>query len=119
MISVSNTAGGSVTFSTATPNGLIDGSSSMGILIDGAAGNVTVNNASLNGQRGIVILGDAAHNATGSYTFNNVAIDTTTGPRSGSTGIRGGANDNDVSAVIDLNNVDILNPGSFVATIAG
>lgn len=120
LIAVANTTGGSVTFNTATVNGLVDGGT--GILIDGAAGNVTVNNGDLNGARGIEILGDAANNATGTFTFNNVTIDTTAGATNHAfivDGDQGTATNNDVSATINLNNVDITNPGGLVARIVG
>ena len=120
MISVSDTTGGSVSFTTATANGLTD--SGTGILIDGAAGNVTINNADLNGSRGIEILGDATNNATGTFTFNNVTIDTTAVSTNFGLFVNGDVSDvtgNDVSATIDLNNVDITNPGGHVAIIMG
>ncbi len=120
MISVSNTTGGFVTFNSATANALADSGS--GILIDGAAGNVTVNNGDLNGTRGIEILGDATNNATGTFTFNNVTIDTTAGATNHAfivDGDQGTASNNDVNATIDLNNVDITNPGGQVVTIQG
>ncbi|HEX2255175.1 MAG TPA: Ig-like domain-containing protein, partial [Afifellaceae bacterium] len=122
MISVQDTTGGAVTFNTGTANGLADSGSGTGILIDGAAGNVAINNASLTGAKGIEILGDATNNATGTFTFNNVAIDTTAGAGNHAFVVNGdvsGAAGDDVSATIDLNNVDITNPGGNVAHIQG
>ncbi len=120
LISVTDTTGGSVTFNNAGANALTDSGS--GILIDGAAGNVTINNASLTGTKGIEILGDTANNATGTFTFNNVAIDTAAGAANHAFIVNGdvsGVAGNDVTGTIDLNNVDITNPGGNVANIAG
>ncbi|WP_052292088.1 hypothetical protein [Mesorhizobium japonicum] len=121
MIAIADTTGGAINFTTAVANGLND-TAGTGILIDGAAGNVTVNNASLTGTRGITILGDAANNATGTYTFNNVAIDTVAGATNHAfvvDGDQGTPANNDVSATIALNNVDITNPGGNVVNIQG
>ncbi|MGX9053219.1 beta strand repeat-containing protein [Mesorhizobium sp. 14Argb] len=121
IIAVADTTGGAVSFTTAVANGL-NATGGTGILIDGAAGNVTVNNASLTGTRGITILGDAANNATGTFTFNNVAIDTTAGATNHAfvvDGDQGTPGNNDVSAVVNLNNVDITNPGGNVVNIQG
>ncbi|WP_246681008.1 hypothetical protein [Mesorhizobium sp. B2-3-15] len=121
LIAVANTTGGTVNFTTAVANGLND-TAGTGILIDGAAGNVTVNNASLTGTAGITILGDAANNATGTYTFNNVAIQTAAGATNTAfvvDGDQGTPANDDVSATVNLNNVDITNPGGNVANIRG
>ncbi|MEO5758384.1 MAG: hypothetical protein ABIQ51_16160 [Mesorhizobium sp.] len=121
LIAVANTTGGSVNFTTATANGL-NATSGTGILIDGAAGNVTVNNAKLAGTRGIEILGDATNNASGIFTFNNVAIQTGSGAANHAfivDGDQGTPANNDVTAIIILNNVDITNPGGNVASIQG
>lgn len=121
MIVVADTAGGSVNFTTAVANGLND-TGGTGIVIDGAAGSVTVNNASLTGTAGIVILGDSTNNATGTYTFNNVAIQTDAGAANNAfvvDGDQGTPGNDDVSAVVNLNNVDITNPGGNVANIRG
>ncbi|TPJ55586.1 S-layer family protein [Mesorhizobium sp. B2-6-4] len=122
LIVVADTTGGAVNFTTALANGLND-TSGTGIVVDGAAGNVTVNNASLTGTTGITILGDAANNATGTYTFNNVAIDTVAGALTNHAfavdGDQGTFTNGDVSATINLNNVDITNPGGNVANIRG
>ncbi|MCA0055374.1 hypothetical protein [Mesorhizobium sp. B261B1A] len=122
LIVVADTTGGAVNFTTALANGLND-TSGTGIVIDGAAGNVTVNNASLTGTTGITILGNAANNATGTYTFNNVAIDTVAGALTNHAfavdGDQGTFTNDDVSATINLNNVDITNPGGNVANIRG
>ncbi|MEI9415162.1 hypothetical protein [Mesorhizobium sp. Cs1321R2N1] len=121
MIVVADTAGGTVNFTTAVANGLND-TAGAGIIVDGAAGNVTINNANLAGTAGITILGDAGHTATGTYTFNNVAIHTLAGATNYAFVIDGDqgtpAND-DVSATVNLNNVDITNPGGNVANIRG
>ncbi|WP_246675438.1 right-handed parallel beta-helix repeat-containing protein [Mesorhizobium sp. B2-3-4] len=123
MISISNTTGGSVSLTTAVANGLNNSAADgTGILIDGAAGNVTIANASLTGARGITILGDTANHATGTYTFNNVAIDTGIGATNHAfvvDGDQGTPGNNFVSATINLNNVDITNPGGNVANIQG
>jgi hypothetical protein len=122
MITVSDTTGGSVSFTTAVANGITGGASSLGILIDGAAGSVTVNNAALSGLRGIEIAGDAANNATGTFTFNNVAITTAAGSANHGLIVNGdvsGVAGNDVSATIDLNNVDITNGGANLVDIRG
>ncbi|WP_232375596.1 hypothetical protein [Mesorhizobium comanense] len=123
MIAITDTTGGAISFTTAVANGLNNSAATgTGILIDGAAGNVTVNNASLTGARGITILGDAANNATGTFTFNNVAIDTATGATNHAfviDGDQGTPTNNDVSATINLNNVDITNPGGNVVNIQG
>lgn len=121
MIVVADTAGGSVNFTTAVANGLND-TGGTGIVIDGAAGSVTVNNASLTGTAGITILGDSTNNATGTYTFNNVAIQTDAGAANNAfvvDGDQGTPGNDDVSAVVNLNNVDITNPGGNVANIRG
>ncbi|MER9290308.1 hypothetical protein NKI71_08695 [Mesorhizobium sp. M0510] len=121
MIVVADTAGGSVNFTTAVENGLND-TGGTGIVIDGAAGSVTVNNASLTGTAGITILGDSLNNATGTYTFNNVAIQTDAGAANHAfvvDGDQGTPGNDDVSAVVNLNNVDITNPGGNVANIRG
>ncbi|MER8982634.1 inverse autotransporter beta domain-containing protein [Mesorhizobium sp. M0870] len=121
MIVVADTAGGSVNFTTAVANGLND-TGGTGIVIDGAAGSVTVNNASLTGTAGITILGDSLNNATGTYTFNNVAIQTDAGAANHAfvvDGDQGTPGNDDVSAVVNLNNVDITNPGGNVANIRG
>ncbi|MER9376477.1 inverse autotransporter beta domain-containing protein [Mesorhizobium sp. M0491] len=121
MIVVADTAGGSVNFTTAVANGLND-TGGTGIVIDGAAGSVTVNNASLTGTAGITILGDSLNNATGTYTFNNVAIQTDAGAANNAfvvDGDQGTPGNDDVSAVVNLNNVDITNPGGNVANIRG
>jgi methionine-rich copper-binding protein CopC len=120
LIAVSDTTGGSVTFDSPSAASYVSGGT--GIVIDGAAGNVTVNNGDLNGTRGITILGDAANNAAGTFTFNNVTIDTSAGATNHAfvvDGDQGTATNNDVAAVIDLNNVDITNPGGLVASIQG
>jgi VCBS repeat-containing protein len=120
IISVRDTTGGSVVFNDGVANALVD--SGAGILVDGAAGNVTINNADLNGTRGIEILGDAANNATGTFTFNNVTIHTLAGVTNHALivdGDQGNTANNDVSATVALNNVDITNPGGLVASIAG
>ncbi|MES0001145.1 hypothetical protein NKJ90_20500 [Mesorhizobium sp. M0051] len=123
MIAIANTTGGAVNFTTAVANGLNNSATTgTGILIDGAAGNVTVNNASLTGARGITILGDALNNATGTFTFNNVAIQTAVGATNHAfviDGDQGLPPNNDVSAVVNLNNVDITNPGGNVVNIQG
>lgn len=123
LIAVTNTTGGAVTFNTATANGLNNSAATgTGILIDGAAGNVTINNASLTGARGITIEGDSGNNATGSFTFNNVAIDTGAGATNHAIlidGDHGVTTNNDVSAAIAFNNVDIVNPGGNVVNIQG
>lgn len=123
MIAIANTTGGAINFTTATVNGLNNSAvTGTGILIDGAAGNVTVNNASLTGARGITILGDAANNATGTFTFNNVAIQTAAGATNHAfviDGDQGLPPNNDVSAVVNLNNVDITNPGGNIVNIRG
>ncbi|TPK59848.1 S-layer family protein [Mesorhizobium sp. B2-5-1] len=122
LIVVADTTGGAVNFTTALANGLND-TSGTGIVVDGVAGNVTVNNASLTGTTGITILGDVANNATGTYTFNNVAIDTVAGALTNHAfavdGDQGTFTNDDVSATINLNNVDITNPGGNVANIRG
>ncbi|MCF6123563.1 MULTISPECIES: hypothetical protein [Mesorhizobium] len=121
MIVVADTAGGSVNFTTAVANGLND-TGGTGIVIDGAAGSVTVSNASLTGTAGITILGDSTNNATGTYTFNNVAIQTDAGAANNAfvvDGDQGTPGNDDVSAVVNLNNVDITNPGGNVANIRG
>ncbi|MBZ9997835.1 hypothetical protein [Mesorhizobium sp. BH1-1-4] len=121
MIVVADTTGGAVNFTTAVANGLND-TAGTGIVIDGAAGNVTVNNARLVGTAGITILGDATNNATGTYTFNNVAIDTVAGASNHAfviDGDQGTPGNDDVSAIVNLNNVDITNPGGNVANIRG
>ncbi|WP_292139165.1 hypothetical protein [Mesorhizobium sp.] len=121
MIVVADTTGGSVNFTTAVANGLND-TGGTGIVIDGAAGSVTVNNASLTGTAGITILGDSTNNATGTYTFNNVAIQTDAGAANNAfvvDGDQGTPGNDDVSAVVNLNNVDITNPGGNVANIRG
>ncbi|MER9298674.1 hypothetical protein NKI38_19585 [Mesorhizobium sp. M0621] len=123
MIAIANTTGGAVNFTTAVANGLNNSATTgTGILIDGAAGNVTVNNASLTGARGITILGDALNNATGTFTFNSVAIQTAAGATNHAfvvDGDQGLPPNNDVSAVVNLNNVDITNPGGNVVNIQG
>jgi hypothetical protein len=112
MIAVQDTTGGSVIFNNAAANAYVDAGT--GILIDGAAGNVTLNNGDLNGSTGIEILGDAANNATGTFTFSDTTIDVT----GNALIVNGGAGD-DVNATIDLNNVDITNPSARVASITG
>ncbi|MER9336273.1 hypothetical protein NKJ06_20140 [Mesorhizobium sp. M0293] len=121
MIAIANTTGGAINFTTAVANGLND-TAGTGILIDGAAGSVTINNASLTGARGITILGDALNNATGTFTFNNVAIQTAAGAANHAfviDGDQGLPPNNDVSAVVNLSNVDITNPGGNVVNIQG
>jgi hypothetical protein len=119
-IAVSDTTGGSVSFTNAAANSYVSGGT--GILIDGAAGNVTISNADLNGSKGIEILGDPTNIASGSYIFNNVTIDTTVGVNNHAfivDGDQGTTANNKVTATIALNNVDITNPGGLVASIQG
>ncbi|MBZ9757777.1 hypothetical protein LB524_21045, partial [Mesorhizobium sp. ESP6-5] len=121
MIVVADTTGGAVNFTTALANGLND-TAGTGIVIDGAAGNVSVNNVSLTGTAGITILGDAANNATGTYAFNNVAIQTAAGATNTAfliDGDQGTPGNDDVSATVNLNNVDITNPGGNIVNIRG
>ena len=107
MIRVANTTGNAVTFNTATANGLTD--SGTGIEIEDNDGSVTINNADLNGTGGVLL----EDNNTGNVTINTTTIDIT------------GANDAffvngntaDVSSTIDLNNVDITNPGGRLVRI--
>lgn len=123
MIAIADTTGGAINFTTAVANGLNNSAATgTGILIDGAAGNVTINNASLTGARGITILGDAGNNATGTFTFNNVAIQTAAGAANHAfviDGDQGLPPNNDVNATVNLNNVDITNPGGNVVNIQG
>ncbi|UIJ71469.1 right-handed parallel beta-helix repeat-containing protein [Aurantimonas sp. HBX-1] len=123
MIAIADTTGGSVSFNTTTANGLNNSAATgTGILIDGAAGAVTVANASLTGARGITILGDSTNNATGTFTFTNVAIDTAAGATNHAfviDGDQGTPGNDDVNATVILNNVDIVNPGGNVANIQG
>jgi hypothetical protein len=130
VISISNTAtGGAISFTTTSAGGISSSSSGTGILIDGAAGNVTVGGAggasgviSLTGAKGIEILGDAANNATGTFTFNHASIDTTSVATNHAVivdGDQGTGTNDDVNATIDFNDVDITNPGGQVALIRG
>ncbi|HSR51123.1 MAG TPA: hypothetical protein VLV83_09860, partial [Acidobacteriota bacterium] len=105
VLRVANTTGGSVSVNTGA--GTLTDNGGGGIEIANADSAVTVNNGDLNGTQGISI----ANATTGAMTFNNVAIDV-----SGSAFIVNGS-PGEVTSAIDLNNVDITNPGARVADI--
>ncbi|HSR50530.1 MAG TPA: right-handed parallel beta-helix repeat-containing protein, partial [Acidobacteriota bacterium] len=105
VLRVVNTAGGSVTVNTGA--GTLTDNGGGGIEIANADSAVTVNNGDLNGTQGISI----ANAASGAMTFNNVTVDV-----GGSAFIVNGS-PGDVTSAIDLNNVDITNPGARVADI--
>ena len=111
-IAIADTTGGSVTFTNTSANAYKD--SGTGILIDGAAGNVTLSNGDLNGSSGINIAGDNTNEGKGTYTFNNVTVDVS----GDAVNINGGAGDS-IKATIDFNNVDITNPTGRTVAIAG
>ena len=108
IIAIQDTTGGSVTFNNATANAYTD--SGTGILIDGAAGNVTLSNGEVGG--GLTIQGDATNNASGNYTFNDVRL--ANGDGIAIFGIGGR-----ITGTLDFNNVDIVNPTGGAVIIAG
>ena len=118
LASISNTTGGSVLLNNGGANAYVSGGT--GILLDGVAGTFFITGADLNGTKGIEILGDSGNIASGTYTINNTTIDTTAGSTNHAfivDGDQGG--NNNVTATVNLNNVDITNPGGLVASIQG
>src|SRR5205823_4560773 len=106
--------------------GITSSGSGTGILVDGVAGGVIVGGAggssgvvSLTGAKGIEILGDATNIASGSFTVNHATINAVTGDAVKVDGDQGTPGNNKVTATIDLNDVDITNPGGQVALIRG
>lgn len=71
MISVLNTTGGALTF-----DGTLADSSGLGILIDGAQGDVTIAGAQIESSNGT---GIDVRNSSGNITFHNTGIDDTNG----------------------------------------